>query len=77
MTSNRGERVDLGDLSIVANEDITPGEVWLGRSDAEMPSKRLLSALARGEVTLGGLAEAGWHVMGRIADNGGLGVGRD
>jgi hypothetical protein len=30
--------------------------------DAEGPSPRLIEAFARGEVTAGGLAEAGWYV---------------
>ena len=33
------------------------------------PSKRLIEALARGETTVGGLAEAGWFVIGTIAGN--------
>lgn len=63
-----GERIDFGDLSIVTNEDIPPGDVWLGRPDTPGPSKRLIEAFARGEVTVGGLAEAGWHVVGKLAD---------
>ena len=32
-----------------------------------MPSPRLLEAFARGEATVGGMAEAGWLPVGRIA----------
>lgn len=35
-----------------------------------MISKRLLDAIARGEVTKGGLAEAGWFDIGTIAEDG-------
>ena len=34
------------------------------------PSQRLLNAIARGEVTKGGLAEAGWFDIGTIAEDG-------
>ena len=64
------ERIDFGDMAIVTNEDIHPGDAWLGRADAKGLSRRLIEAFARGEVTKGGLAEAGWHVVGRIADDG-------
>lgn len=64
------ERIDFGELSIVTNDDITPGDVWIGRPDAEGPSKRLIEAFARGEVTQGGLAEAGWHLIGKVTDGG-------
>lgn len=32
------------------------------------PSQRFIDAVAHGEVTKGGLAEAGWFDVGRIAD---------
>ena len=35
-----------------------------------LPSQRFLDALARGEVTRGGLAEAGWFDLGVIGEDG-------
>lgn len=32
--------------------------------------QRLLDAIARGEVTKGGMAEAGWFDLGTLADDG-------
>jgi hypothetical protein len=65
----------FGEFEIVPNEAIEPGDVWLGRSAAG-PSPRLLEAFTRGEVTEGGMAEAGWRYLGRIADGDGpVGVG--
>ncbi len=63
------ERIDLGELSITANEKIPPGDVWIGPA-GDGPSSRLLDAFARGEVTEGGLAEAGWRVLGKVVDDG-------
>lgn len=37
---------------------------------SEMPSQRFLDAVARGEVTKGGMAEAGWFEIGTLADDG-------
>lgn len=36
----------------------------------DSPPLRLLQAMARGEVTEGGLAEAGWRVVGTITSDG-------
>lgn len=63
------ERIDLGELSITANENIPPGDVWIGPA-GDGPSPRLLDAFARGEVTEGGLGEAGWRVLGKVVDDG-------
>ncbi len=65
------ERIDLGELSVAVNvnENIAPGDVWIGPA-GDGPSPRLLDAFARCEVTVGGLAEAGWRVLGKVADDG-------
>jgi hypothetical protein len=47
----------------------TRGEIWIG-NDSCGPPQRLIDAFLRGEVTVGGLAEAGWFVVGRIAGDG-------
>ena len=62
------ERIDIGELSIVTDRDTAPDDVWLGRPDAPFPSDRFLAAFVRGELTVGGLAEAGWHYLGRLSD---------
>ena len=63
------ERIDLGELSIALNENIPPGDVWIGPA-GDGPSPRLLDAFARGAVTEGGLAEAGWRVLGNVVGDG-------
>lgn len=40
------------------------------RDDCDGPSERLIRAIASGEVTEGGLAEAGWFVLGTITEDG-------
>lgn len=64
-----GERIDFGELQIELNDDIKPGDVWLGPI-GEHPSRRLIEAFARGEVTAGGMAEAGWQFVGKIDGDG-------
>jgi hypothetical protein len=44
------------------------GIVYTGPADSAVPT-RLINAIARGEVTEGGLAEAGWFVLGTLADD--------
>ena len=39
-------------------------------SDVPPFSQRFIDAVARGEVTKGGMAEAGWFDLGYIADDG-------
>lgn len=59
------EVVDLGEVILVHDADTEP-DLWLGPpSTAESP--RLVEAIARGEVTAGGLAEAGWRWIGKIS----------
>lgn len=61
-----GEVSEFGEFKIYASEVIPPKDVWMGPE----VSPRLLSALLRGEVTLGGLAEAGWHCVGKLSEDG-------
>lgn len=60
--------MNFGEFEIVPNPDIDPSDVWLGLGYG--PSPRLLEAFRRGEVTVGGMAEAGWQYLGKIADGG-------
>jgi hypothetical protein len=46
------------------------GEMFYTSRDDGKPSERLIRAIARGEVTEGGLAEAGWFVLGTITEDG-------
>lgn len=69
MPDMSSKRIDLGELSITTNENIAPGDVWIGPA-GDGPSPRLLDAFARGEVTEGGLAEAGWRVLGKVVGDG-------
>lgn len=64
------ERIDFGELSIAAHEDIAPSDIWIGPAAGPGPSKRLIEAFARGEVTEGGMAEAGWRVIGTTLGEG-------
>jgi hypothetical protein len=41
-------------------------DVFIGPADAPV-SRRLIDAFSRGEVTEGGMAEAGWRYIGRLA----------
>lgn len=50
-------------------------ETWLGNIQAASEtvagfSRRFIDAVARGEVTRGGMAEAGWRDIGTTADGG-------
>lgn len=60
------ERIDLGEMLIAKNDDLMPEHVLFGRPDAVTPSTRFIKAFARGEVTEGGMAEAGWFVVGKL-----------
>lgn len=55
----------FGELLIIPNEEIGRGDVWMG-CDPHGPPKRLLEAFARGKVTVGGMAEAGWRYVGKM-----------
>jgi hypothetical protein len=59
------EVVDLGEVLLVHNADTEP-DLWLG-PPGTTDSPRLVEAIARGEVTAGGLAEAGWHWIGKLS----------
>lgn len=68
--TDKPEYLNLDESPIVVNQPMPPGDMWIGTPDAINPS-RLLEAFARGEVTEGGLAEAGWRRLGYIADDDG------
>jgi hypothetical protein len=51
----------FGEVMLVENE------IWVGPPGTDGPSQRLIDAIACGEATEGGLAEAGWRFVG-IAD---------
>jgi hypothetical protein len=59
------EVVDLGEVLLVHEADTEP-DLWLG-PPGTTESPRLVEAIARGEVTAGGLAEAGWRWIGKIS----------
>lgn len=56
------------DLAAIEYEDV----VYTAGADeiSDRPPLRLMKAIAAGEVTLGGLAEAGWRDVGTIAEDG-------
>lgn len=61
------EVVDLGEVILVHNEDTRP-DLWLSPASGVIASPRLIEAFARGEVTTGGLAEAGWRWIGNLEE---------
>lgn len=63
------ERIDLGDSGAYTfDQEASRCEVYVGPADCPI-SPRLLEALSNGTATAGGLAEAGWFEVGRIADD--------
>lgn len=64
------EVVDLGEIVLVHDEDYARRPaVWLSPAGGVIPSQRLIDALANGETTWGGLAEAGWRFLGRLGES--------
>jgi hypothetical protein len=49
----------FGEVMLVENE------IWTGPVGTSGPSQRLIDAVACGEATEGGLAEAGWRFAGK------------
>jgi hypothetical protein len=61
------EVVDLGEVLIVHDEK---PKLWMSPAPGVDASPRLIEAFRRGEVTEGGLAEAGWRWIGNLNDEG-------
>lgn len=66
MTTN--EPIDLGDEPAYS---CSQGrlDIWAGPDTGQPVSRSLIEAFSRGEVTEGGLAEAGWFRVGKIKDS--------
>jgi hypothetical protein len=64
------EPIDLSDLSleIAADESMLKNTLLLGTGGNV--GKRILEGITNGTVTRGGLAEAGWHDIGPIVEDG-------
>lgn len=58
---------DFGEVVLVSDPDDAKPDLWICPI-GEPPSRRLLEAFRRGEVTMGGLAEAGWRNLGPLTD---------
>lgn len=61
--------VDLGEVLAVHDGEVQP-ELWISPAGGVTASPRLIEAFARGEVTVGGLAEAGWRNLGKLDADG-------
>jgi hypothetical protein len=65
------EVVDLGEVLAVYEPDAKPDakpDLWISPASGVDASPRLVEAFARGEVTEGGLAEAGWRLIGTMGE---------
>lgn len=61
--------VDLACFAYGSEDNPASCRVFAGPVDAPI-SRRFVDAVSRGEVTKGGMAEAGWFDLGRIEDDG-------
>jgi hypothetical protein len=58
---------DFGEVILVSEPDDAKPDLWICPV-GQPASARFLEAFRRGELTMGGLAEAGWRCLGTLAD---------
>jgi hypothetical protein len=70
MSNNGSTRVvDLGEVLLVHDDKDSGPDLWLSPLPGTVATPRLIEAFMRGEVTKGGLAEAGWQCIGKLKSN--------